>query len=89
MNPRERADIVDRLTISAAMIEMGEKITWGSDTALMREAATEIASLRRELEVARTALMLIRDRGSVPGLKSDDWFNDTARAALNDIERTG
>jgi len=32
-------DLVKRLEIKAGMIEMGERIAWGSDTALMREAA--------------------------------------------------
>lgn len=32
-------DLVKRLRIKAGMIEMGEMIAWGSDSALMREAA--------------------------------------------------
>ena len=62
MNPREKADIVSRLRKS---IETGDvpfyrdeagQMVWHTDT--MEEAATEIASLRRELEEARTALNL-------------------------------
>lgn len=33
------SDLVKRLRIKAGMIEMGEMIAWGSDSALMREAA--------------------------------------------------
>lgn len=33
------SNLVKRLRIKAGMIEMGERIEWGSDTALMREAA--------------------------------------------------
>lgn len=33
------SDLVKRLRIKAGMIEMGERIAWGSDSALMREAA--------------------------------------------------
>jgi len=40
------SDLVKRLTIKAGVIEMGEKIAWGSDTALMREAAARIEELQ-------------------------------------------
>ena len=43
-------DIVNRLQIKAQMIDMGERIALGSDTALMREAATEIDRLRRIID---------------------------------------
>jgi hypothetical protein len=39
-------DLVNRLTIKAGVMEMGEKIAWGSDTALMREAADRIEELQ-------------------------------------------
>lgn len=35
-------DLVNRLRIKASMIEMGERIAWGSDSELMREAADYI-----------------------------------------------
>lgn len=38
-------DIVNRLRIKAGIMEMGERIAWGSDTALMREAADRIEAL--------------------------------------------
>lgn len=43
------SDLVRRLRIKAGMIEMGEMIAWGSDSALMREAADA-------LEMAATAV---------------------------------
>ena len=43
-------DIVNSLQIKAQMIDMGERIALGSDTALMREAATEIERLRKIIE---------------------------------------
>lgn len=46
------SDLVGRLRIKAGMIEMGELIAWGSDSALMREAADaleENAKFRAEL----------------------------------------
>lgn len=36
------SDIVKRLDVKAGVMEMGEKIAWGSDTALIREAARAI-----------------------------------------------
>lgn len=41
-------DLVDRLTVKAAMISLGEKIEWASETDLMHEAAADITRLRAE-----------------------------------------
>lgn len=46
------SDIVTRLQIKAGVMEMGERIAWGSDTSLMREAADTIEALRVEVENA-------------------------------------
>lgn len=43
------SDIVKRLEIKAGVMEMGERIAWGSDTALMREAAHQITTLTAEV----------------------------------------
>ena len=48
-------DIVTRLNIKAGVMEMGEKIAWGSDTSLMREAAHTITKLRANEEGAKIA----------------------------------
>jgi len=40
------SDIVERLRIKAGVMQMGERIEWGSDTALMLEAADRIEQLR-------------------------------------------
>lgn len=47
-------DLIARLTEKAAMIELGEKIAWGSDTAVMREAAAAIEALQTEVERLRS-----------------------------------
>jgi predicted nucleic acid-binding Zn-ribbon protein len=44
------------LTVKAAMINLGEKIAWGSETGLMHEAAAEITRLRAKVERMREAL---------------------------------
>lgn len=42
-------DLVKRLTIKIGVMEMGERIAWGSDTALMREAVHRIEYLEKRL----------------------------------------
>ena len=58
-------DLPKRLDIKAGMMEMGEKIAWGSDTSLMREAAAKIRALqatndrlRGELERCHKQMMM-------------------------------
>ena len=50
MSDTTHDDLVKRLTITAGVMEMGEMIAWGSDTALMREAADRIEELEAENE---------------------------------------
>lgn len=42
------SDLAKRLRIKAGMIEMGEMIAWGSDSALMREAADALGHVAGE-----------------------------------------
>lgn len=44
------SDLVKRLNIKAGVMEMGELIAWGSDTALMREAAASIEAKDRRID---------------------------------------
>ena len=37
-------DLPERLRIKASMIEFGDRIAWGSDSALMREAMRKVMS---------------------------------------------
>lgn len=46
-------DLVERLRTKSAIINMGEKIAWGSETALMTEAADTILKLQAEVAEAR------------------------------------
>lgn len=41
-------DLPEQLDIKAGVMEMGEKIAWGSDTALMRQASEKIRALQSE-----------------------------------------
>jgi hypothetical protein len=47
MTHLEQQDLVKRLRIKADMITQGEKITWGSDSALMHEAANALEATRQ------------------------------------------
>lgn len=46
-------ELVVRLRITSNMVNMGEKISWGQDTALMDEAADALERLERERDEAR------------------------------------
>lgn len=62
-------DLVNRLTIKASVMEMGEKIAWGSDTSLMREAANRIEWMGERLDItqARIAELMgaLREIGNI------------------------
>ncbi len=49
----------EQLRIKAGMIEMGEKIAWGSDTELMRKAADKIEMLNKKIEIISLKLQLL------------------------------
>jgi hypothetical protein len=50
------ADLIKRLNITGSMIALGERISWGSDTAIMTEAALKIAALVKALDAATSSL---------------------------------
>mgnify|MGYP003441825484 CR=1 FL=1 len=59
------SDLVKRLDIKAGVMEMGEKIAWGSDTALMRESARAIeAKDKRIAELEAAALLVVQTSGN-------------------------
>lgn len=53
--PLTTAEIVERLRVKSNMINMGEKIAWGSETALMDEAAARLEAAEAELAETRKA----------------------------------
>jgi hypothetical protein len=56
--------LTKHLRIKSDMINMGERIQWGSETAIMDEAATTIEHLEAALIKAQSALQSARDGGS-------------------------
>ena len=61
------SDLKERLRTMADMISLCEKISWGSDSAIMREAAARIEEL--EAEVAR--LVAEKNRAIADNLEAD------------------
>jgi hypothetical protein len=61
---QEVEDLIKRLNGKAAAIEMGEKIDWGSDSAIMREAAKALASYgnARELQGVEQGVEIERNQ---------------------------
>lgn len=49
------SDLPKRLRIVSGMINMGEKISWGEETALMDQAADEIDRLSKPVSVSQIA----------------------------------
>ena len=57
------SDLPKRLRIKASMIALGERIPWGSDTALMEEAADMIEALSASIENHQLHMLgMARDR---------------------------
>jgi len=83
----EMRDIVERLNTLADTIMMGEKISWGSDSAIMREAATEITRLREENARLREAVKAAYFEGwyRTPAHNPErDWEASKACAAIRE-----
>jgi len=68
----EVAGLVDALTTKSAMINMGEKIAWGSETALMDKAADALTSQAHALVARRKERAMTIRRYH---LVTDPWNN--------------
>lgn len=77
-----RDDLVSRLRIKADMISLGERITWGSDSEIMREAATALEA--KDAEIAEW-----RQAASVEaGLRREFLARaEAAESRISDLER--
>ena len=67
----------EQLRIKAGVMQMGEKIAWGSDTALMEQAATEIDRLKAELAQVRK-----EQESDCHGISLRDYFAAKAMAVV-------
>ena len=76
-------NIIKSLVVKADVMEMGEKIAWGSDTALMRQAA---AALQSQAERIKELIDSVNFKHSkITELENE---RDTLRAQLAEIEAT-
>jgi hypothetical protein len=57
--------LVRNLRVKAGVMQMGEKIEWGSDTRLMYQAADRIEKLREELEHCAKILFKLDRHGYI------------------------
>ena len=68
----DTADLVTfigRLRLVAGMIEMGDKISWGTDSALLREAADRLSLWKSVADERQT--QIIRERAAYDSLRKD------------------
>ena len=75
-------DLVERLRIKADMVLMCEKIKFGSDAAVMKEAAERIEQLETSLRAVMDDLTLIGESHWLPVGLLDDVIYVNALAAL-------
>ena len=83
-------NIIKSLVVNAGVMEMGEKIAWGSDTALMRQAA---AALQTQAERIKELEAEIITRASYGDEQTDFAIKlaaerDALRAQLSEIAAT-
>lgn len=84
------SDLAKRLRIKAGMIEMGERIAWGSDSALMREAADALdhAAVERK-KVGRPQIreVFLRNGARIEPDRDDlpDWVYESVFELLDSV----
>lgn len=87
------SDLAKDLRIMAGMIQMCERISFGSDSALMEKAATGIERLERENSELKAKLDLLQDGFNIycqtNWANSDplyDGFNSTPAQCLSEVK---
>ncbi len=76
-------ELINNLTIKAGIMEMGEKIAWGSDTALMRQAAATLQSQAERIK--ELELDLDVQAGSIEAVQT---VNARQAERIKELERT-
>ena len=67
-------DLPKKLRIKAGMIAMGEHIAWGSDTAIMYQAATKIESMENKNKLLTDLLISVSNDMEIY-MESNYWPN--------------
>ena len=79
------SDLAKSLEIKAGVMEMGEQIAWGSDTALMRKAAEAIRNYRaRVAELQAEHEKLVKSINRAGGLTSQGASHELIREILSE-----
>ena len=60
------SDLPKRLRIKAGVMNMGGRIAWGSDTALMEEAASLIEQQQAEIATLTNQVTVLKDKCGEP-----------------------
>ena len=78
-----RDDLTNRLAIKADMLAMGERIAFGSDSAIMRQASETIRALANEVLESRALLDVDRLEEIITDSIDLDWTpRDAAKAIV-------
>lgn len=82
------SDLPKRLRITASMIALGERIAWGSDTALMEEAADMIEALSASVENHQLHMLgMARERDQLRALLAAAPAHPAERQEHGDVQR--
>ena len=82
------SDLPKRLRIKASMIALGERIPWGSDTALMEEAADMIEALSASVENHQLHMLgMARERDQLRALLAAAPAHPAERKEQGEVQR--
>ena len=82
------SDLPKRLRIKASMIALGERIPWGSDTALMEEAADMIEALSASVENHQLHMLgMARERDQLRALLAAAPAHPADRQEQGEVQR--
>ncbi len=73
----------ERLRIKAGMITLGEKISWGSETALMYEAANKLDELEKQNDELRAKLQAPATVAIDERAEFEKWYNSHIMTAVD------
>jgi hypothetical protein len=65
MTDTSRKALINALRIKATLMDLGEKIAWGSDTTLMRQAANMLEAKTLTHDAIRTAGGIVHADGNI------------------------
>lgn len=78
-------ELIERARIKAGVMEMGERIQWGSDTAIMRELADALEEAERRIAELKAREKILVSANSLANIERNEAERKLAiaREALN------